>query len=99
MHRSLGDGRDITRNHEDLRDEGPLFVLKPSAWPGQVLFDYPRVRSSALVGEDGIVEEGQPFVHRAVTRDDRGGPPMAPGVPEAGEKGPERSRGPRAYLG
>src|SRR5467141_2806174 len=29
------------------------------------------------VGEDGIVEEGHPFVHRAVTRDDRGGPPMA----------------------
>ncbi len=28
------------------------------------------------VGEDGIVEEGHPFVHRAVTRDDRGGPPM-----------------------
>lgn len=23
-------------------------------------------------GEDGIVEEGHPFVHRAVTRDDRG---------------------------
>ena len=29
------------------------------------------------VGEDGIVEEGHSFVPRAVTRDDRGGPPMA----------------------
>jgi hypothetical protein len=29
------------------------------------------------VGEDGSVEEGHPFVQRAVTRDDRGGPPMA----------------------
>jgi hypothetical protein len=29
------------------------------------------------VGEDGIVEEGHSFVHRAVTRGDRGGPPMA----------------------
>jgi hypothetical protein len=29
------------------------------------------------VGEDGIVEEGHPVVHGAVTRDDRGGPAMA----------------------
>jgi len=29
------------------------------------------------VGGEGIVEEGHPFVHCAVTRDDRGGPPMA----------------------
>src|SRR5260370_383392 len=29
------------------------------------------------VGEDGIVEEGHPVLHRGVTRDDRGGPAMA----------------------
>ena len=26
------------------------------------------------VGEDGVVEEGDPLIHRPVARDDRGGP-------------------------
>jgi hypothetical protein len=29
------------------------------------------------VGEDGVVEESDPLVHRPVARDDRGGAPVA----------------------